>query len=207
MGRSVRLHILSDFRRAGEPEPSADGQAGQSLIETALILPLLLFLAFDAINFGYFFYTAVNVASAPREGVEWSIQGPTTPTAPATYPPAGPTTDKTSVSFLTYDDMRGAIPSSSNARVQVCSSSLGIAASGLGTSTQVPNCATYGSGSGSWAPVPDPEAPLFVLQRVDVSYKITPIIPQFTIPTNGGTLTLTLLPGLTVHRQVSMRAM
>jgi Flp pilus assembly protein TadG len=203
-------------RQRGEVSSKRDlpaSQAGQSLIETALILPFLLWLAFDAINFGYFFYAAVNVASAPRAGAEWSIIGPNTPSNQANYPPAGPATDITSVTFLTYEDMRGAIPLSSNAKIQVCTTSLGINPTGANTSSQVPNCCVSSSSSGScsagatWSPTPDPEAPLFVLQRVDVAYKVNPLIPQFSIPTKGGTLTLSLLPGLTVHRQVSMRAM
>ncbi len=34
---------------------------GQSMVETALILPILLLLAFNAINFGYFIFAAVKV--------------------------------------------------------------------------------------------------------------------------------------------------
>src|SRR5258708_34830608 len=61
--------------RASEGQGFADGQSGQSLMETALILPFLMMLAFEAINFGYFFFTAVNIAASPRQGVEYSIQG------------------------------------------------------------------------------------------------------------------------------------
>jgi len=200
--------------RASKNQGLPYGQAGQSLIETALILPLLLLLAFDAINFGYFFYSAVNVASAPREGVEWSIQGPSTPSNNANYAPAGPATDPTSVSSLTYEDMRGALPAFANSRIQVCTQSLGINPSGANTSSQVPNCCVSTSSSGtctpggSYTPTPDPEAPVFVLQRVDVVYQITPIIPQFSIPTGGGgRINLSLLPNLAIHRQVSMRGM
>ena len=187
----------------------ASTDQGQSLIETALILPLLLLLAFDAINFGYFFYTAVNVASAPREGVEWSIIGPETPSDAANWPLAGPTTDSSTVSFLTYEDMRGSLLSSTKASVQVCSVSLGV--NGAGNS-QKSNCTQYIGGPPIPAaalnnPAADPEGPLFVLNRVDVVYQVTPIIPQFTIPTPGGVINLSILPNLKIHRQVSMRGM
>jgi Flp pilus assembly protein TadG len=186
-------------------EQGLGGQAGQSLIETALILPLLLLLAFDAINFGYFFYSAVNLASAPREGAQWSIIGSATPSS-SSLAAAGPASNSTTVSFLTYEDMRGALPSYSNATIQVCTEALGLQASGLGTSSQIPNCAQFGGGSGTWTPPPDPEAPFFVLQRVDVAYTVVPLIPQFVLPVGGG-IPLTLLPNMTLHRQVSMRAM
>ena len=62
---------------------------GQSLIETALLLPILLLLAFNAINFGYFFFVAVNLAAAPRTGVQLSIIGEATPVN-IPLSPAGP---------------------------------------------------------------------------------------------------------------------
>src|SRR5437867_11142437 len=119
--KAIRLMMLSTFHTK-PPTARASRDQGQSLIETALILPLLLLLAFDAINFGYFFYTAVNVASAPREGVEWSILGSST-ASNLVLASAGPATNIHTVSYLTYEDLRGALPSSSTASVQVCSPS------------------------------------------------------------------------------------
>ena len=58
---------------------SCSRESGQSLIETALILPLLLLLAFNAINFGYFFFVALNITSAPRSGVQYAILGGASP--------------------------------------------------------------------------------------------------------------------------------
>jgi Flp pilus assembly protein TadG len=43
---------------------SRDG--GQSLVETALVLPLFLLITFNAVNFGYFFFVAVNGLGAAR---------------------------------------------------------------------------------------------------------------------------------------------
>ena len=109
---------------------------GQSLIETALVLPLLLLMAFNAINFGYFFFAAINLAAAPRNAVVYSVQGFATP-GQLVLPKAGPacaggtSTDK-SVSTLTYNDITGVLPTSSGApcpnvaRVQVCSESVGL---------------------------------------------------------------------------------
>jgi hypothetical protein len=176
---------------------------GQSLIETALLLPLLLLLFFNAINFGYYIFVAVNLASAPRTGAQYSIQGSETP-AQLQLPPAGPSSSPASVSYLTYQDVRGVLPSWVNARVQVCSRTLGLSGSG---GTQTANCAQFGSGTESFTPASDPEAPFFVLHRVDIVYEVQPLIPAFELPTPGGPISLSLLPNLRFHRQVSMRAM
>ena len=179
-------------------------EVGQSLIETALILPVLLLLAFNAINFGYFFFVAVNLAAAPRSGVQYAILGFSTPQS-LDLPPPGPAASSTSISFVTYEDMRGVLKSSSSATVQVCSTKVGpVVPAGSSTTTA---CVKYPSGSPSYTPAPDPEAPLFRLARVDVVYTLTPNIPSFVLPTPAGPISLALLPSLTMHRQVSMREM
>ena len=179
-------------------------EKGQSLIETALILPVLLLLTFNAINFGYFFFVAVNLASAPRSGVQHAIPGGATPQQ-LDFPLPGPPSNITTISFITYEDMRGVLTGSSSATVQVCSTKVGPP---VGTgSTQTTACVKYPSGSPSYTPASDPEAPLFRLARVDVVYTLTPIIPSFVLPTPAGPISLSLLPSLTLHRQVSMREM
>jgi Flp pilus assembly protein TadG len=67
------------------------------MIETALLLPILLLLAFNAINFGHFFFVCVNLAAAPRTGVQYSVLGEATPVN-IPYPPAGPASSHVSVS-------------------------------------------------------------------------------------------------------------
>ena len=185
-------------------------ERGQSLIETALLLPILLLLAFNAINFGYFFFVAVNIAAAPRTGVQYSILGTATPLN-TTLPKAAPPGDPFSVSFLTYQDMQGVLPGSSSARIQVCSKNLGLSGSGANRRT---NCLAFGTGTEAFTPAPDPETPTdsnqspkFFLNRVDVVYQLTPLIPAFELPTPAGPISLALVPTLRLHRQVSMRAM
>jgi Flp pilus assembly protein TadG len=166
-------------------------ESAQSLIETALVLPLFLMLTFNTVNFGYFFFVAVNLASAPRQGVEYSIQGFATPNQ-LSLPNAGPETTVTSVSWLTYQDMAG-LYQSSNAKVRVCTKLLGLSAPGTA------NCTSFGGSTAFSGPDADPEPTSFVLHRVDVQYTVTPLIP-------GGLFNL-VIPNLTFHRQVSMRAM
>jgi hypothetical protein len=182
--------------------------AGQSLVETALMMPFLLVLLFNAVNFAYFFLIAINIAAAPRSGVMYSIQGFSSPSA-AALPSAGPFGTATSVSYLTYQDMTGAIYSPASTPVQVCSQAIGL--NNTGTATQTAKCSAYGSAYTFPAPDIDPEAPHFVLHRVDVAYAFTPLI-------NGTWLNILVLatPVCTVtagsvtctfHRQVEMRAM
>ena len=190
-------------------------QAGQSLVETVLMMPILLLFLLNAVNFGYFFFTITNLAAAPRMGVEYSIMGGATPSA-IELPATGPANNALSSSFLTYEDMRGALNApTANASVQVCSQSAGIV--GAGTPTAKAACVTY-PGTGVTYTFPaaqvDPElnagntAPAFVLHQVDVAYKFTPLIPGtpfnvllLTFPTCNASGVCVL------HRQSVMRGM
>lgn len=180
---------------------------GQSMIETALLLPILLILAFNAINFGYFFFVAVNAAAAPRSSVQYSIIGSSTPMQ-TTLAPAGPASSNISVSYVAYQDITGVLSAASTARVQVCTQ-----ANGVNASFQALCCQTAGSGgacssTGTVAPH-DPEynaatnTSPFILNQVDIHYDIAPIIPPFRL----GPIPLTLIPTLTIHRKVLMRVM
>ncbi len=167
-------------------------RSGQSLLETALLLPILLTIVFNALNLGYYFFVSLNLATAPRMGAEYSIQGPAS-YQQSDLPPAS------SVSSLVYDSITGAIPSTANTPVMVCSLSLGLNTTGTGTSSQVPNCATYG-GAGSFAtPDPDPEAPYLVLNRVEIQYTVAPLI-------SGAIFNIVSPPSSTFRRVVEMRA-
>ena len=46
---------------------------GSEILEAALVLPLLLVLAFGTVEFGYYFYLEHNFQSAAREGVRAAI--------------------------------------------------------------------------------------------------------------------------------------
>jgi hypothetical protein len=181
--------------------------SGQALLETALMLPTLLMLVFNAVNFGYFFLVALNLGVAPRSGVLYSIAGSATP-GTLVLPNAGPASGLSSMSYLTYQDL-GSLSSSSNAPVQVCSEAVGL--SNQGGANQAAQCRTFGNSFAFPAPTSDPESPLFVLHQVDVAYTFGPIIP-------GTPFGIALLPAsactsskgsvsCTIHRMVAMRAM
>jgi hypothetical protein len=101
----------------------------------------------------------------------------------------------TLVSNLVYENMTNAVhgATASNTSVRVCTSALGVA-------SNIALCDSFGP-SASFPAVPaDPEAPGFVLNRVDVEYTVTPIIP-------GPAFNVVLPANLHFHRQVSMRSL
>lgn len=163
---------------------------GQSLLETAVAMPLLLGIAFNLINIGYFWFMVLTLAAAPRQGVQYSAQGGVAATTTAS-PSA------TAVSNLVYENMTNAAhgATTTNTSVRVCSSTVGVDAT-----THKALCNSFGPGA-TFPPVAaDPEAPVFVLNRVDVTYTVTPIIP-------GRAFNVVLPPNMAFHRQVSMRSL
>lgn len=201
-----------------EKNPMRAGKCsrGQSLIETALLMPLMLGIILNAVNLGYFFFVTVNLTGATRTAAEFSMIGPnspgTTAYAPAcnkaaTCPGAGP-----NVTDLIYQHLTGAVGNASSATVQVCSVSLGTSGSGSSTKSQCVVCTSSASSSctsttlsGS-GPDADPEAPTYLLNRVDVKYQFKPLIP-------GTVFNLVLLNTAfsggqyTFYRHIEMRAM
>ena len=164
-------------------------EEGQSLLETAVTMPLLLSIAFNIINLGYFWFMILTLSAAPRVGVQYSAQGgmsATTVVAPAA----------SDVSNLVYDNMTQAVrgATTSNVAVRVCSSSVGVNASGQSL------CSSFGPAFSFNANTTDPEAPVFVLNRVDVGYTVTPLIP-------GTAFNVVLPSNLAFKRQVSMRSL
>jgi Flp pilus assembly protein TadG len=190
----------------------ARNNSGQALVETALILPVLLLVMLNAVNFGYFYLVALDLTAASRSGALYSMIGSATPASTALPPATG--TSPLTASYLAYQDLTGSLLAPGNAKIQVCSASVGVSGTGSSQTAQCQTCATSASGSafacgaaGAGNPIPDsdPEAPTFVLNRVDVTYSFSPIIP-------GAAFRLTLLsvcPGgtCTFSRHLSMRAM
>jgi Flp pilus assembly protein TadG len=184
-------------RDTSHPAPSGflGAASGQSLIEVALFLPLMVLCAAYAVDFGYFFIVSANLTSSTRNAAEYSIQGYQSPGQTA-LPVAGPGSTVTSVAALALADLAGLANSATQATVQVCSKS-------VGTTGKVTNCSSYGpavSTSTATAPQTDPEAPTFLLNRVDVTYTVEPPIPL-------SFFSISLLPSMSFHRFVSMRVM
>ena len=79
--------------------------------------------------------------------------------------------------------------------MRICSTSVGV-----DPSSHVALCSSFGKTFTFSAVGVDPEAPVFVLNRVDVGYTVTPVIP-------GTAFNVVLPANLNFHRQVSMRSL
>ena len=192
------------------------GSSGQALIETTLLVTFVILpIVLNAINFGYYFLMALDITSSSRSSGLYSIMGSATPPAQS-LPNAGPYNTNTSVSYIAYQDLTGAVysPSTSNTGVQVCSPSVGVL--NAGTVNQQSKCTSFGIGSFPAADV-DPElnqgstGPAFLLNRVDVAYQFSPPIPLMPLniltllgpncSSSGGVVTCVF------YRHTEMRAM
>lgn len=164
-------------------------QRGQSLVETAIMLPLLLFIACNAINLAYFWYMVLTLSSIPRMGVEFSSQGGQALSL-ASAPSAS------AISDLVYENLQNTIGGTTvNTSVRVCSATVG-----KDSSTNVTFCTSFGPAPPTAFPAntADPEPAFFTLNRVDVAYTVTPIIP-------GGVFNVVLPSNMTFYRHVTMR--
>jgi TadE-like protein len=189
---------------------------GQSLVETALMLPLLLLILMNVVNLGYFFLVALNLTGTSRTSTLYAIMGSATPSA-AELPPVGDSANLLSVTYLAFKDMTGALWNPTGASLQICSPiiiSSGSGVNGTGTS-QKANCDTCTSSGcsavtgGSINPPldADPEAPNFVLNQVSVTYTFPTLIPGtiFNIPLRASALCNS--GSCTFVRLAEMRAM
>lgn len=184
----------------------ARGSRGQSVVETALLLPLLLILFLNAVNFGYFLLVTLNLTSATRNGIEYAIEGSSTPRNASL--PAVANSTVNDISSLINSELQNL--SAGTLGVQVCSLSVGSTTA----SPPLTTCATSGTVPSNPTPDADPEwqtYPGFALNRVDVWYSFQPIIPAtpfslavLSMPgctSDGGTTTCVF------NRHAEMRAM
>jgi hypothetical protein len=151
-------------------------------------MPLVLTVAFNAINIGYFWFLVLQMTAVPRLGVEYATQGGAAMTSTGTSWPGG-----AAVSDLVYEDLQHTINATVlNASVQVCSVST--------TSSSDATCTHYGPTVTFPDMTTDSEAPLWTRRRVIVVYTVTPLIP--------GTIFNVSLPStLVFRRQVTMRSL
>lgn len=188
---------------------SEKNDGGGSLLETALVMPLLLVMVLFAADFGYFFLVTTSMVTAARNAALYSTQGfdslsqQQIPTAGT----SGSMGDTSGVAGVVGSDMSGlsaTLTGTPNPQVQVCSKSVGpvvaITNSSGGTTGYRTACATYPSGTLSYTPDTDPESLSGLLtQRVDVVYTVKP-------PVTLRFFTFNTVPPLTFHWQVEMRA-
>ncbi len=157
-----------------------------------MAIPVLALMIAYAVDFGYVFIASASITSVARDAAEYASAGYQT-AGQETLPPGGPITSATSVSGEAVAGLASYNASSSTTTVQVCSEVNGV-------SNNNAACTSYGPSGTSYTPATDPEAPHFVLQRVDVTYTVQPPVPLSFFK-------ISLLPSMKVHRQVSMRAL
>jgi len=174
-----------------------------------LLVPLLLILILNAVNFGYFLLVTLNLTSATRNGIEYAIEGSSTP-ANGSLPAAGTSlSTANTVSSLIAQDLGGL--NSGTLGVQVCSLSKGTS----GSSPWLTQCDTAGSIPADINPLPTPHADPefgtysgFALNRVDVWYKFNTLVPTAAFNLVVGALPPCKTDGsCTFNRHAEMRAM
>ncbi len=165
--------------------------SGQSLVELAAAMPLMVLLLAYAVNFGYYFIVAAGVTSVTRDATNYASAGYQS-AGQTTLPAAGPMNNVATVSGEAASGLVGFANSGTTTAIQVCSKQNGVA-------NNLAKCTSYGVAGTAYTPAADPEAPTFILQQVDVTYTLDP-------PIKMGLFGATLMPSLTFHRQVAMRA-
>jgi Flp pilus assembly protein TadG len=159
---------------------------GQSLLEFALVLPLVFLLIVNAVNFGAFLYAWITVANAVRTGADYMVLGGASlgmPHAP------DPTTDV--IPFVKADCKSLMNKSSGALKVRVCTNN-----------STVDSTTIQCFGDAGNNPPADPEPASYVLGSVDVTYTYQPIIALWDFPGLGIHATL---PATTIHRQALTR--
>jgi Flp pilus assembly protein TadG len=161
-------------------------QEGQSLIEVALFIPIFITLICYAVDFGYFFLVATSLDSAASNAAEYSVQGTSSPAQVA-----APSAALVSTLAIASIGLNGA--TTSTVSVRVCSSAVGVTAP-----ANTAQCATPATGAGaiSGTADTDPESPTFILNRVDILYTVSPLVP----------MPIAIFPTTSFHRMVEMRS-
>ena len=159
---------------------------GSNLVEFALILPLVLLLVVNVVNFGSYLYTCIAISNASRAGAQYMILS----SASVGYPREAIASQ---ITTLVQNDLGSAIGGS--ATINVCTNNNGTYHPiSIGTGA----CASASNTDG----FSDPEPTHYVLATVDVTYTWQPPIPLWEFPNLKIHATL---PTQTIHRTAVMR--
>ncbi len=188
--RNVLRRFLQDIERAelSVSPRRMSASSGQSLIEFALILPLIVLLVVNVVNFGSFLYTWITVSNAARAGAQYMILA-----GASLGTPREATANQ--ITSLVQADL-ASLTNAAAATVTVCTNNNGTfepISGGTGG-----GCSTSCNG----AVCTDPEGGTYVLATVDVTYNWTPPISGWEFPALHIHATL---PYTTIHRTAVMR--
>lgn len=178
---------------------------GASIVEFALILPLIFLLIVNAVNYGTFLYAWITVANAARTGAQYMVLGP-----------ASVGTGSGGLKFATAANIQAlvasdisSLPNQASLMVKVCTNNGGV----IQTTELDTTACSIGTCQGVACADPEGGTPaLFVLATVDVTYCYQPPIPFWDFSNLG--IHATLLKSGTfpctasqtnVHRKAVMR--
>ncbi len=168
-----------DKRRIGDTR-------GQSLIEFALVVPVLFLLILNVVNFGGFFYAWIGTTDAARAGVNYAVLS-----SAAAGHQSQPTLTQVK-SVITTDMSSLPNSSSTNPTVTACEYPAG------GT-----KAVTYGgTTSCGFTLNADPESTNYSIVAVQVQYTYSPYFSAFSFPKLGVHLTI---PPTTITQTAEMR--
>src|SRR6266496_4751936 len=116
------------------PRAACSREDGQSLLETAIAVPMLLGVAFNIINFAYFWFMVLALSAAPRHGAQFATQGGAALSSTST-PLA------TDIRDVVYNNLTNGVAgaTTSNISVRVCANSIGV-----NSSTNIADCTSFG---------------------------------------------------------------
>ena len=153
---------------------------GQTLIEFALVVPLLFLLIFIVVNFGVFIFAWITVANAARTGAQYMVMGGAwlgTPRSP----------DITLITPIVREDMRTLLGGTAP-QITICTrTNATIACSPSSPPVTPPNDPEDTASAGPYA-----------TGTVDVTYNYRP-------PIGGWILQAVGLGNVTIHRRAVMR--
>ena len=170
--------------------------SGSSLIEFALILPMLCVLFLNAVNFGGFIFAWITLANGARSGADYMVTGAQSIGSPAPPSVAQITTVVTADVYSLLN--RG------TAVVNACMHSPSDSASAWTWNVSGTACTSGYSAPTAESDTDRPEAYLYTTGWVDVNYTYQPFIAAGKIFPGLG-LYITLPSNLVIHRRAIMR--
>jgi Flp pilus assembly protein TadG len=158
------------------------GTKGQSLLEFALIVPLLFILVMNVVNFAGMLFAWICVENAARAGVQYLVMAGATAGSMSQPAPA-------TVAALVRADL-DSLPNHATAQVGACTRNNGTVA-----------C------SGTGSPPADPEGAAYASASVDVTYTYRPLAGTWTLIGMSPTLFANAAAdgSISIHRQATMR--
>ena len=173
--------------------PNRGRRGGHSLVEFALLLPLLLLLVVNVVNFGAFMYGHITVVNAARTAAQYMVLGP------ASYTNPQPVASSAITALVTSDV--STLLNKASVVVRVCTNNGGTYHKTMAFSERATAC-DAGNTDGFTDPEVSGSPAKYVLATVDVTYTYQPIIPLWDFPLLKIHATL---PPTTLHKTAVMR--